>query len=296
MISVIVPVYNTSENLERCLNSILNNDYKQIEIICVDDGSTDDSLKILNKFKELDNRIKVYSKANGGVSSARNFGLKKVTGEYICFVDSDDEITSDYFSHFIHIYEHYDVDLVISSIREVDLSKNIIREKILDRKIFNKTECINSLFETTSGSLCNKCFLSEIILKNKLTFDSDIHYCEDLLFVSSYVMFTNKTYVSDRITYQYYFVSRIDKYSEEKLLTRLSAIDKLICLFEQYDNLKELSNNLKAEYMIRYNQLDKSKIAYKLKVPKTYIFSLIVCKKYSFKIKLKNLAKFILKN
>ena len=92
MISVIVPVFNVEKYLSNCLESILNQSVRDLEIICVDDGSTDGSLNILREFAKKDSRIKVLTKPNGGLSSSRNFGLDHANGDYVCFVDSDDEL------------------------------------------------------------------------------------------------------------------------------------------------------------------------------------------------------------
>ena len=95
LISVIVPVYNVEEYLDRCIESIVNQTYKNLEILLIDDGSTDNSYNICDKWAKKDNRIKVVHKENGGVSSARNVGLDVATGDYIGFVDSDDYISID---------------------------------------------------------------------------------------------------------------------------------------------------------------------------------------------------------
>ena len=92
LISIIVPVYNSQQYLRQCLESLLNQTYKNLQIICIDDGSTDDSLSILNSYKKKDKRIYIYSKKNEGVSQARNYGLSMAKGKYIMFVDSDDWI------------------------------------------------------------------------------------------------------------------------------------------------------------------------------------------------------------
>ena len=92
MISVIVPVFNVEKYLSNCLESILNQSVRDLEIICVDDGSTDGSLNILHDFAKKDSRIKALTKPNGGLSSSRNFGLDHANGDYVCFVDSDDEL------------------------------------------------------------------------------------------------------------------------------------------------------------------------------------------------------------
>ena len=94
-ISVVVPVYNVEKYLEKCVNSIVNQTYKNLEIILVDDGATDNSGKLCDELAKIDNRIKVYHKENGGLSDARNYGVERATGDYIGFVDSDDYIDAE---------------------------------------------------------------------------------------------------------------------------------------------------------------------------------------------------------
>ena len=96
LISVIIPIYNMEQYLARCLDSVLNNTYRNLEVLCVDDGSKDTSLEILRRYEAADPRIVVISKENGGVSSARNAGLDRMTGEYVCFVDPDDFVHPQY--------------------------------------------------------------------------------------------------------------------------------------------------------------------------------------------------------
>lgn len=97
LISVIVPVYNVENYLCKCVDSIINQTYNNLEIILVDDGSTDGSASICDEYVLKDSRVKVIHKENGGVSSARNIGIAEASGEYICFVDSDDWLELDYF-------------------------------------------------------------------------------------------------------------------------------------------------------------------------------------------------------
>lgn len=98
MISIIIPIYNAENVIERCVDSIVKQDYKDFEIILVNDGSTDNSLNVCNTLSKQDSRIKVFNKSNGGVSSARNLGLDKASGEWIAFVDADDYVSSNYLS------------------------------------------------------------------------------------------------------------------------------------------------------------------------------------------------------
>ena len=114
LISVIVPIYNTEKYLRRCLDSILKQTYHNMEIILVDDGSTDNSLQVCNLYASIDERIQVIHKENGGQSSARNVGLNVCKGEYISFIDSDDWIELDMYSTLVNLLEQYNVDLAVS--------------------------------------------------------------------------------------------------------------------------------------------------------------------------------------
>ena len=113
LISIIVPVYNSEKFLNKCIESLINQTYKKIELIFVNDGSTDNSLSILKQYSDRDNRIKVFCKKNGGVSSARNFGLSVINDNgYVMFVDSDDNIDKNYIKKFVSKI-HTNTDLVV---------------------------------------------------------------------------------------------------------------------------------------------------------------------------------------
>lgn len=116
-ISVIIPIYNTAEYLPRCLDSILKNTYKNLEVICINDGSTDDSAVIMNRYAAADSRIIAVNKANTGVSAARNTGLDMATGDFIAFVDSDDWVHSQYFELLICAERAHNADCVICGVQ-----------------------------------------------------------------------------------------------------------------------------------------------------------------------------------
>ena len=120
LISVIIPVYNTAQYLPRCLDSIIANDYQKLEIICINDGSTDNSLYVLQEYKEKDNRIVVIDSPHSGVSKTRNKGLDRASGEYIAFVDSDDWIHKEFFSVLMNLWKQYDSDVVICEFFKTD--------------------------------------------------------------------------------------------------------------------------------------------------------------------------------
>ena len=151
LISVIVPVYNVKDYLERCLNSIINQTYKNIEIILIDDGSTDGSSVICDNYKEIDNRIKVFHKKNGGLSSARNEGIKRSIGEYITFVDSDDSIDESYVDYLYRLIKKYDVRMSITPY-------NVVHNKNKKNIGNGYKECLMDTCESLDRLLCSEGF------------------------------------------------------------------------------------------------------------------------------------------
>ena len=111
-VSIIIPVYNSERTLERCLDSVINQTYKNIEILIVNDGSKDKSLEIMKEYQKKDNRIMVINQENKGLSGARNAGLDKATGEYVTFIDSDDYIKANLIKDTIEIFNRYNCDVV----------------------------------------------------------------------------------------------------------------------------------------------------------------------------------------
>ena len=111
-VSVIIPMYNVSEYIERCILSVLNNTFKNLEIVLIDDGSTDDTLAIVTKIQRNDKRIKLIHQENAGVSAARNVGLDSATGDYICFVDSDDWLDINFFENLVDLIIKHNCDIV----------------------------------------------------------------------------------------------------------------------------------------------------------------------------------------
>ncbi len=118
--SIIVPVYNAEKTLQRCVDSILAQTFEDFELILINDGSKDQSGDICDEYAAKDSRVKTVHKTNGGVSSARNAGLRIAQGEYIAFIDSDDYIDNDYLLGF----KHYDADLIISGAKLISINNN----------------------------------------------------------------------------------------------------------------------------------------------------------------------------
>ena len=162
MISIIVPVYNVDKYIERCIQSIINQTYKNLEIILIDDGSTDKSGAICDKYSKIDNRINVIHKKNGGLSEARNVGLDIARGDYIGFVDSDD---------YIHpqMYELLYKNLIGTS-ADISIIKHIRKEEELglgdinSKKVYSNLEAIENILKKDSGifiASCNKLYKKE---------------------------------------------------------------------------------------------------------------------------------------
>lgn len=114
LISIIIPIYNISQFIEKCLQSVCGQSYPYLEIILVNDGSTDDSDTLCHKWEFIDSRIKVYHKKNGGLSDARNYGLSKATGSYIIYLDGDDWIATNTVEKLVHIAQEYHADFIQS--------------------------------------------------------------------------------------------------------------------------------------------------------------------------------------
>lgn len=149
LISIIVPVYNVEEYIEKCVNSIINQTYKNIEIILVDDGSKDSSGKICDELKQKDSRIKVIHKENGGLSDARNAGLKIANGDYIGFVDSDDYIKEDMFEILYKLNKEHNADISIVSFYEIYKGKVIGVRDSKKLEELNKIQAIKELLIDT---------------------------------------------------------------------------------------------------------------------------------------------------
>ena len=166
LISVIVPVYNVYNYLEKCIQTLINQTYKELEIILVDDGSTDGSGELCEQISKRDKRIKVIHKKNGGLSSARNAGLDVAKGDFISFVDSDDSIHLCFYSVLMNIMEKTKADIVQSEISRV-LNQKLSKEKIFKFNIvsFTGEEALQEFYKskiTVFKSSCNKLFKKKL--------------------------------------------------------------------------------------------------------------------------------------
>lgn len=181
-ISVIVPVYNTQKFLEKCLESIINQTFKDIEIICINDGSTDNSMSILNDYSEKDSRIKIINQKNAGLSCARNTGINNAKGEYIGFVDSDDWIDLDFFEKLYNAAKNYDADIASAGIKRVRSYKWKYNLKIKEEEVTENTDRKFVLCDVPEKCyVWNKIYRLEKIKQFSLYFEAGIYF-EDRCF------------------------------------------------------------------------------------------------------------------
>lgn len=205
LISVIVPVFNSEKFLDRCINSIINQTYKNLEIILVDDGSTDNSGKICDDYAIKDKRIKVIHKKNGGASSARNAGIDLSKGKYIGFVDSDDWIEKDTYEILYNLIEKYSTKIVCCGRFDVD-SKTGIRQIGLcptEEKIITAEEMLADIFTWNNCDLspCDKLFDATLFTENRFP---DGMVCEDVGIMYKIISEAEKVLICDIPLYNYY--------------------------------------------------------------------------------------------
>ena len=186
-ISIIVPVYNIKDKIERCLNSLNNQTYKNIEVLMINDGSTDGSERVCERFAETDTRFILINKPNGGVSTARNMGIKQAVGKYVMFVDSDDYVEVTACENMLNAIESSDSDLVIASFYSV--KNNQIKEHICRYRVCYGVDEIADDFEYIYrecfiNSPWNKLYKRELI---KDFFKEDMRYFEDYYFNLDYM-------------------------------------------------------------------------------------------------------------
>lgn len=259
-LSIIIPVYNAEKYLEKCLNSILNQNYTNFEVVLVNDGSKDNSKNICEQYSKKDPRVIFFDKENEGVSLTRNFGITKAKGKYITFVDADDWLEKEAYEKAFNILEeNYDIDLLVYNFNYY--KKNKIENKYAPETFILENEEIKKIqatllnpnhfsstgFSTKFKGLAypwNKIYKKSIILENNLQFriTNKRAVYEDLLFIYEYLQYAKKVYFLKEILYNYrvFEESASNKYNEE-------IVDINDELFENLINLD--CNIMKQEFL-----------------------------------------------
>ena len=228
-VSVVIPVYNTAEYLPECLESIINQTLKEIEIICVDDGSTDESPSILAEYASRDGRIKIIHKQNGGLVSARKVGVSAANGAYVAYVDSDDWIEADMYEQLWRIAEKYHVDMVTCDClmegNYTTLHSDTVPQGLYEgeRMVELRDKAIFDLEKRLSGvkpSLCNKFFRKDIIQGAQCKVPDEITMGEDKVCLLTMLLECKSIYIYHQPFYHYriHASSMVHTGSEEYLL------------------------------------------------------------------------------
>ena len=203
-ISIVIPVYNVEKFIVQCIESILAQTFTDWELILVDDGSLDASASICDDYACRDKRIRVIHKKNGGVSSARNVGLDNASGEYVCFIDSDDWVDPSYLADFK--MDYYDADVYISGARYDTYGKTYSYkqyESVYCSDVKVMSECFVHQKLMDNGYPWGKLFRTNILISNGLRFDERLSFNEDHIFVFEFFLLAKSMYVSGSYGYHY---------------------------------------------------------------------------------------------
>lgn len=247
-VSVIVPVYNVEQYLEECINSILHQTYEYLEILIIDDGSSDSCGKIADEYVKKDGRIKVFHKENGGVALARNFGLKHATGDYCCFIDSDDYYEPTFVEKMVYALNEHNADMVFCNYYSNYIDNEVPSQKLQEIEngtVFSPDEFMYRLY-AVSGMFCfvwNKMYKKEIF--HNLEFQDMI--CED-----SQIML----YITDRCKKIVYISNVLYHYRRRK--SSILNADKEAILLAELKWVKDHMNTLSVTQRHRlFNQTQK---------------------------------------
>lgn len=253
LVSIIVPVYNTQDYLNNCIDSILNQTYKNIEIILIDDGSTDRSAEICDQYATIDNRVRVIHQKNSGVSNARNKGLEQSKGDYVAFVDSDDTIDKD-FIDVLHngFYESIDMTVcafdIVKDQHRLNIQNNIY--EVEEKKVLSREEAIETVLygKLFAGHSCNKMFRKKVL--NNIKFQDNIYIYEDMLFVLEYLLKSNNVLYLEKPLYRYYIRDNSASHGtmSDKKMTAFNSLDIIEKRIENTYGKKFLS-------LVNYNRI-----------------------------------------
>lgn len=236
-VSIIVPVYKAESFLSRCVDSILNQEYRDFELLLVDDGSPDSSGDICDSYAANDSRVRVIHQANSGVSAARNHAIEEARGTYLQFLDSDDWITPDATKLLVRSAEDFQADLVIADFYRVIGERVSHKGDIDEDEVISREEFAEHMMENPAdyyyGVIWNKLYRRDLIEQHHLRMNPNINWCEDFMFNLEYIRYANRFYALK--TPIYYYVK-----TKGSLVTQGASISNTIkmklTVFEYYNN------------------------------------------------------------
>lgn len=231
VVSIIVPVYNSEKYIQKCIDSILSQTFRDFELLLINDGSTDRSKEICSDNAKLDNRIRLFNKENGGVSSSRNKGIQESRGKYILFVDSDDFVESNYVEGFC--FDLVEADLYMEGYVVDKLGKTEIHKLCDENEFYKGRDRLIQFYEKYEvrnfiNSPISKLFRRDILINNKLGLDEKISLGEDHVFVLTYLGYIESVYVTSILAYHYVLFSTVGH-----LTSIVPSIDRVIYYYEK---------------------------------------------------------------
>jgi glycosyltransferase involved in cell wall biosynthesis len=237
LISIIVPIFNVEKYIDKCINSIINQTYRNLEIVLVNDGSEDNCGSICDEYAEIDSRIKVIHKENGGLSDARNVAIEITTGDYITFIDSDDFVESDYVEYLYKLIQKYSADISICNINKT-FEEKYKEENIANdiHHVYTEQEAIEQMLyqKLFDVSACAKLYKAELF---KIIRYPKGKYYEDL--ATTYLVFDKCTKIVYGSLQKYNYLIR-----ENSITTSQFSIKRM----ELIDIAEEMLNFISAEY------------------------------------------------
>lgn len=255
LVSIIVPFFNAENTIERCVNSILGQTYKDFELLLLDDGSTDHSGQICDRYAEKDARVHVLHKENSGVSDTRNQGIAMAAGEYLQFLDSDDWIAPEATAAFVHSAMEYQCDMVIADFyrvigERVSQKGDIEKAGLIDRAGY-AASMLQKPADFYYGVLWNKFYKRSIIEKYQIKMDTSLNWCEDFLFNMEYIRHIHAIYVL-KIPVYYYVKTKGSLVSQGISMKKTIQMKRTV--FEHYNDFyKEVFDD--ADYEKRKGQI-----------------------------------------
>lgn len=235
IVSIIVPVYNAEKTIQRCVESILGQDFQDFELLLIDDGSQDTSGELCDAFARQDARVRVFHKENGGVSAARNLGLSQAQGVYLQFLDSDDWITADATTMLVRTAREYRCDLVISDFYRVVGDRVSHKGDIQEDAVLSREEYAAHMMERPAdfyyGVLWNKLYRREIVERHHLRMNPEISWCEDFMFNLEYIRYAERFYAL-QVPIYYYVKTKGSLASQSLSISR--TVKMKLMIFESY--------------------------------------------------------------
>lgn len=244
LISIIIPVYNVQKYLKRCFDSVVNQTFKNFEVIVVDDGSTDSSLEICNKYAKSDSRFKIFHKSNGGLSDARNYGLRYAKGKFISFVDSDDWLQNDALEYLYELLVKTNADFSMAENRRCKRKSIYTNQINISEEIWDKSIFLKNLFKISTQINVQyawaKLFKRELF--ENIRFPVGLTN-EDVPTIFEIALSSDKIAYSNKIVYNYFF--------NENSITTQKFSEKRLDLLKIWDTIIEISQDKKCSSWVK---------------------------------------------